>query len=48
MYYISKVLIDNETHYSNLKNIILVLQTVTKKLHPYFQAHLINVPMDHL
>ena len=36
VFYINKALVDSETHYTNLKRIILALRTATKKLRAYF------------
>ena len=39
VYYVSKRLLDAETHYPNLEKLALSLVTSSRKLRPYFQAH---------
>ena len=41
--FVSKVLTNAETRYTDFERIALALRTTTKKLHPYFQAHTIVV-----
>ena len=43
MFFVSKSLADAETRYNHLEQAALALRVVTKKLHLYFQAHLIVV-----
>ena len=43
MYFVSKVLTDVETRYLDFKLVALTLRVAAKKLHLYFQAHIINV-----
>ena len=43
VYFVSKMLTDVETKYTNFERIALALKMATKKLHPYFQAHTIIV-----
>ena len=43
IYYVSKAILDVETHYSNAKKICLALIMAAQKLHPYFQYHFIKV-----
>ena len=48
VYYVSKVLLDAETRYSEIERLSLTLVTRARKLLPYFQAHPIVVPTGHL
>ena len=43
VYFISKVLIDVETKYTDFERMALALRVAAKKLQPYFQAHTIVV-----
>ena len=43
VFFVSKSLTDVETRYNHLEQAALALQVATKKLRPYFQAHLIVV-----
>ena len=43
VYYVSKLLLDAETRYSQLEKLALALVTVALKLRPYFQCHPIVV-----
>ena len=43
VYFVSKMLIDIESHNIDFNWIALVLRVVVKKLRPYFQAHITNV-----
>ena len=43
LYYVSKVLLDAETQYSQLEKLALALITVARKLRPYFQSYPITV-----
>ena len=43
VYFISKVLTDAETRYTNFERMVLALRVAVKKLLPYFQAHTIVV-----
>lgn len=43
VYYVSKSLLDEETCYTLLEKLVLVLVTVACKLRPYFQCHPITV-----
>lgn len=43
VYYISKSLLPIKTRYSYLKKVIIVLVTDTRKLIPYFEAHIVHV-----
>ena len=43
IYYVSKRLLDAETSYPKLEELALALVVVSKKLRPYFHAHLIKV-----
>jgi hypothetical protein len=44
MYYVSEVLTDVETSYSQPQKLIYALLIMSKKLRHYFQAHKIMVP----
>ena len=50
VFLVSKSLADTETRYNHLEQAVLALRVVTKKLRPYFQAHLIvvltNLPLQ--
>ena len=46
VYYTSKALVDAETRYPVVEKLALALATATRKLIPYFQAHLIVVMTD--
>ena len=46
VYYISRVMANAETRYSNIKQTVLALRSAAQKLRPYFQAHLIVVLTD--
>ena len=48
VHFVSKVLTDAETRYTDFKQITLALRTVAKKLRPYFQAHTIVVLTNYL
>ena len=43
VYFVSKMLTDVETRYTNFERIALALSMAAKKLRPYFQAHIIIV-----
>ena len=43
LYYISKTLVDAETRYLPLKNLVLTLVHATRKLPHYFQAHTVYI-----
>ena len=43
IFFVRKSLYEAETHYTRLEQATLALLVVAKKLHPYFQAHLIVV-----
>ena len=46
VFFVSKSLTDAETRYSHLERVALALQTVARKLRPYFQAHPVVVLTD--
>ncbi|RVW57993.1 hypothetical protein CK203_113325 [Vitis vinifera] len=46
VYYISRVMANAETRYSNIKQTVLALRSAAQKLRLYFQAHLIVVLTD--
>lgn len=39
VYYVSKALVDVETCYSQVEQMMIVLRIAVKKFRPYFQAH---------
>ena len=43
VYFMSKMLANIESHYTDFERIALALRVTAKKLCPYFQAHIINV-----
>ena len=43
IYYVSKVLLDPETHYPLVEKLALALVMALRKLRPYFQAHSITI-----
>ena len=47
VYYTSKALRRAEGRYSPMEKLVFSLVTVARKLRPYFQAHIINVLIDH-
>ena len=47
VYYTSKVLRGAERQYPPMEKLVFSLVTATRKLRPYFQAHVINVLTDH-
>ena len=47
VYYTSKVLRGAERQYPPMEKLVFSLVTATRKLKPYFQAHVINVLTDH-
>ena len=47
MYFLSKVLTNVETRYTDFEKIALALKTEEKKLRSYFQAHIIVVLTNH-
>ena len=46
MFYVSKILLDAETHYSVVKKMVLALVNVKKKLRHYVETHSITVIID--
>ena len=50
VFYTSKMLLDVETRYNTVENMVLALVTVKKKLRHYFESHTIvvmtNYPLD--
>lgn len=46
VYYINKVLYDVETKYFKLEKIVYALVISTRRLHPYFQAHMVIMLID--
>lgn len=47
IYYISKRLLEAETHYTNMEKLVYALIIVSRKLRPYFQAHKVEVRMEY-
>ena len=47
VYYCSQALRGEEERYPKMENLILALVTTARKLRPYFQAHTIEVPIEH-
>ena len=47
VYYCSRALRGAEERYPRMEKLILALVTVARKLHPYFQAHTIEVPTEY-
>ena len=48
VFYVSRMLLDAETHYSAVEKMMLALVNAKKKLRHYFQTHPINVITDFL
>ena len=48
VYYCSRALRGAEERYPKMEKLILVLVTTERKLHPYFQAHTIEIPTEYL
>ena len=46
VFYLSKTLLDAETRYSAVEKMVLALVNAKKKLHHYFETHLITVITD--
>ena len=46
MFYVDKMLLDAKTHYSAVEKMALALVNAKKKLHHYFETHLIIVITD--
>ena len=44
VYYCSRALMGAEKRYPKMEKLILALVTTSKKLRPYFQAHIVQVP----
>ena len=47
LYYTSKALRGDEGRYLPMEKLAFSLVTIARKLRPYFQAHVINILMDH-
>ena len=47
VYYCSRALRGAEERYPRMEKLILALVTAARKLHPYFQAHTIEVPIEY-
>ena len=48
MYYVSHILQDAKTRYTNLEKLAFALLIAARKLRPYFQSHLIIVSTSYL
>ncbi|PKA59800.1 RNA-directed DNA polymerase like [Apostasia shenzhenica] len=46
IFYISRILLDVESRYPTLEKLALALLVTARKLHPYFQSHIIQVVTD--
>ena len=47
VYYVSQVLQDAKMHYTDLEKLDFTLLSAARKLRPYFQSHIINVPTNY-
>ena len=47
VYYCSRVLREEEERYLKMEKLILALVTTARRLRPYFQAHTIEIPIEH-
>ena len=47
VYYCSRSLRGAEERYSRIEKLILALVTIARKIHPYFQAHTIEIPIKY-
>ena len=47
VYYCSRALRGAEERYPKMEKLILALVTTTRRLRPYFQAHIIGIPIEH-
>ena len=47
VYYCSQALRGEEERYPKIEKLILALVTTAKRLRPYFQAHTIEIPIEH-
>ena len=47
VYYFSRALRGGEESYLKMEKLILALVTTSRKLRPYFQAHIIEVPTEY-
>ena len=47
VYYCSRALRRAEERYPNMEKLILELVTTSKKIRPYFQAHIVEVPTEY-
>ena len=48
VYYCSRALRGAQERYPKMEKLILALVTTTRRLRPYFQAHTIEIPTEHL
>ena len=48
VYYCNRALRGAEERYPNMEKLILALVTIARRLRPYFQAHTIEIPTEHL
>ena len=47
VYYCSRALRGAEERYPKMEKLILALVTTARRLRPYFQAHIIEIPIEH-
>ena len=47
VYYCSRALRGAKERYPKMENLVLALVTTARRLRPYFQAHTIEIPMEH-
>ena len=47
VYYCSRALRGVEERYPKMEKLVLELVTTTRRLRPYFQAHTIEIPIEH-
>ena len=48
VYYCGRALRGAEERYSKMEKLVLALVTTARRLRPYFQAHTIEIPIEHL
>ena len=47
VYYYDRALREAEERYPKMEKLVLALVTTAKRLRPYFQAHTIEIPIEH-